>query len=128
MIFRGRLGGWVEALQRNSKDQPSVELAGASDVDFEAAEANVVTSRMPSRPLTEPMHMPVIDIDFPARLEPSSTEGHFHLYLDWALTWPQYLKLLVVMTEVGLVEEGYTLAASKRGYTTVRLPHVKKGS
>lgn len=130
IFFRNRLSGRVEALQANSKDKPGVVQAVPSDVDFDAAEdqANVVTSRMkpPTSGFDEQLHMPVIDLDFPAHLEPSSTEGHFHLYLDWAITWAQYLKLLTVMTELGLVEEGYLLASYKRGYTTVRLPHVKK--
>jgi hypothetical protein len=130
MIFRGRMAGRVAALLANSKEQPMVIEAVPSDVDFAApdADANVVTSRMPppTSGFDEQMHMPVIDLDFPARLEPSSTEGHFHLYLDWAITQAQLFKLLAVMTEIGLVEEGYTIASMKRGYTTVRLPHIKK--
>ncbi len=75
------------------------------------------------------MHAPVLDLDFPATLVPSSTPGHFHLYLDKLLNHEQYMKLLDVLAEVGILEEGYVDASKKRGFTSVRLPgKLKTGS
>lgn len=90
-------------------------------------DANAVTSRTTSSLLSStPMHKPVLDIDFPAKLVPSSTPGHSHLYLDRELSWPQYKKLLDVLAEVGIIQDGYADSAIKRGYSAVRLPWVKK--
>ncbi len=72
------------------------------------------------------LHRPVLDLDFPAKLVPSSTEGRYHLYLDKALTWPQYQCLLWALQQAGILEPGYVSASIHRGHTSVRLPWVKK--
>ena len=76
--------------------------------------------------LPEELHRPVLDIDFAATLIPSTTEGHFHLYLDKLMPWKDFEKLLVVMGEVGILEQGYVDASIARHYSSVRLPWVKK--
>lgn len=43
---------------------------------------NLVSSKMYNEHGYLDRHSPVLDIDFPARLLPSTTEGHFHSYLD----------------------------------------------
>lgn len=74
------------------------------------------------------MHLPCLDIDFAARLVPSSTPGHFHLYLDGMapLTWPQYDKLLAALTEAGIISEGYYNHSQDRQMTCLRRPGVTK--
>lgn len=94
------------------------------------AEANVVTSLIkgtdvPGQKYTG-LHNPIIDIDVPVHLVPSSTPGHGHLYFEKPMTWDQFKKLLAVMVEVGLVEPGYLGASDNRGHTCVRLPGLKK--
>jgi hypothetical protein len=89
------------------------------------ARAHVVTS-LTDRGAMEVIHKPVLDIDFPVKVVPSSTPGHCHLYLDRELTWPQYARLLRVMAEVGLVEPGYVNASIERRHTAVRLPWIRK--
>lgn len=71
-------------------------------------------------------HEPVIDIDFPAHLEPSTTEGHFHLYLNKEVEWDKFLKVLEAMRDAGLVEEGYYEMTKRRGQAFVRRPGVHK--
>ena len=73
------------------------------------------------------MHLPCIDIDIPARLIPSSTEGHFHLYFDAPVSWDNYQVLLKALSDCGIVEPGYVNVSIEQGGTTVRMPHVKKG-
>ena len=90
----------------------------------------VVTSEVADRdakwkPATD-LHKPVLDLDIPAVLLPSSTEGHFHLYIDKEMSWKSYKKLLTVLAEVGIIEEGYLRASVARKYTAVRLPWIKK--
>ena len=90
--------------------------------------ANVYGSRV--EPIfpgeAEEWHAPALDIDFPARLLPSSTAGHFHLYLDTIMYWEDYAKLLRVMAEVGILEQGYVDASLERKMTCLRRPGVVK--
>ena len=73
------------------------------------------------------MHKPVLDIDMPVRVEPSSTPGHFHLYIDRAMYWDQLRQLLDALHAAGILEKGYVEASKRRRYTAVRLPGVTKG-
>lgn len=72
------------------------------------------------------LHYPVLDLDFPAYVIPSSTHGHFHLYIDKGLAWVSYERILKAMSGT-LLEEGYVGSAIDRRQTCVRLPWVKKG-
>ena len=84
--------------------------------------ANLVSSR-----LENGHHSPVLDVDFPARLEPSSTPGHFHLYLEGIeMSWPTYEALLVALGEAGVIGPGYLRHSIAREQTMVRRPHIKK--
>lgn len=90
--------------------------------------ANVVTSLGVSDPLLsdEDVHYPVLDLDVPCTLVPSSTPGNFHLYIDKAVTHKAYMSLLWALASAGLIEEGYASASTQRGFTAVRVPWVKK--
>ena len=72
------------------------------------------------------LHAPALDIDFEARLIPSSTKGHYHLYLEHKMTWRQYKKLLKVMGKVGILEKGYVKVSLRRKATFLRMPGVTK--
>lgn len=85
-------------------------------------DATVVTSQT----VYSDLHYPVIDLDFPARLIPSSTQGHYHLYLDTPVDWGKFVAVLEAMVDAGLVEGGYVEASKERGHTCVRLPWVGK--
>lgn len=89
----------------------------------EPGEANLVGSRTTD---DDYMHMPVIDLDFPAHLEPSSTPGRFHLYLNKAIEWPKYLALLTTLYHADIIEEGFYEMSKARGQSYVRYPGVKK--
>jgi len=91
----------------------------------ELDKAEVVTSEVAAGPF-KGLHRPILDIDIPATLIPSSTFGHAHLYINRTLTWPQYEKLLNVLAEVGIIEQGYADASIDRQHTAVRLPWVRK--
>lgn len=92
-------------------------------------EANLITSLDAAPAPLAPAggyHLPVIDLDMPARVVPSSTPGHHHLYIDKRVSWGQYVKLLEALQDAGLVEPGYVASSRKRGYTAVRPPWVRK--
>jgi hypothetical protein len=109
-----------------------VEKFAGSDADFgqpvdpaqALEEANVMTSEVAG---TEGLlHKPVLDIDMPAKLIPSSTPGHFHLYIDHAMPWGRYAELLRALAAAGLIQEGFAESSIQRGYSVVRLPWIKK--
>jgi len=92
------------------------------ELSDDISKADVITSEVRG----EGTHRPVLDLDFHAQLIPSSTPGHFHLYLDKEMTWEAYERLLKALGRAGILEEGYVAASIARGYTSVRLPWIKK--
>ena len=74
------------------------------------------------------LHRPVLDIDFQLFTVPSSTPGHFHLYLDKPMSWPKYKRLIDALADAGIIEGGYASVSIDRKYTSVRLPWVTKKS
>lgn len=72
------------------------------------------------------MHAPVLDIDFPVFAIPSSTPGHFHLYIEKAIRWDDYSGLLDALAHCNIIESGYARACQERGATYVRMPTSKK--
>lgn len=86
------------------------------------SEADIITSQVEN----SDNHKVILDIDFGAQLIPSSTPGHFHLYLDKEVSWDKYIKLLKALAAAGIIETGYAGASINRGYSAVRLPWVEK--
>ena len=89
--------------------------------DADLAEANLISSE-----IVDGVHIPLIDIDMDAALLPSSTPGHHHLYIDKNMPFEDLIKLLEVMVEVGIVQKGFLEGTKKRGFSSLRLPHVSK--
>ena len=109
---------WFKQKLFSSKDPKD---DGYSPVPADPEHANLIGS------LTDKgKHMPVIDIDYPAELIPSSTPGHFHLYLNKACTWDQYKDVLRAMANAGLIQQGYLNWSLERGQSFLRRPGVKK--
>lgn len=109
----------VQAIDANEDYTEAPDRNLTTDVE----KATVITSRVDGR---DGMHKVVLDLDLPAKLVPSSTEGHFHLYVDHELSWERYSKLLDALADAGLIENGYAGASQARGHTAARLPWVKK--
>ena len=100
------------------------ELAG-KDTDIPAGidTANVITSRC----VDNDKHRLVLDLDYQARLIPSTHNGRFHLYLDGLeLTNEQFGGLLEALATYGVISKVYAKHSIRRGYSSVRLPWVKK--
>ena len=73
------------------------------------------------------IHAPALDIDFPATLVPSSTPGHFHLYLDCPMPWRRYRRLLRALARAGIIERSWYKAAVYRRATHLRIRPNKGG-
>lgn len=71
-------------------------------------------------------HWPVIDLDIPHRVVPSSTPGHGHLYLDVQMSWFRYVVLLFALRFAGVIGPGFLWWSLARGATFARLPGVNK--
>lgn len=94
-------------------------------------EANLIGSKIHQSGLEHDyempqLHAPVLDIDFPARLLPSSTDEHYHLYLDKPMTWWRYKRLLKALYKAGIIEKGYWKGSLKQKQSLVRKPGVYK--
>lgn len=108
----------VDFIGGNS-DDPDQGRETTTDIDS----ADVVSSNRSDLP---GVHAVLLDIDVPAWLIPSSTEGHSHLYADVTCSWSAYLEFLHAAAKIGLVEPGYVDSVETRGYSSVRLPWVRK--
>ena len=127
----------LEAVQRLSRFRHILwykETLNDSSEDFDKAvglrsemdRANLITSQLGSDENSN-MHAPVLDLDFYAHVEPSSTPGHFHLFLDKAMKWQDYQRFLVTLASFDIIEQGFMQASIDREASAVRLPWVKKG-
>jgi hypothetical protein len=94
------------------------------------SDANVVSSKRiaPGANDGETRHSLVLDIDHPAWLIPSTTPGHYHLYIDvpGGLNESMYFAVLELLARAGVIEEGYANASKARGYSSARLPWIEK--
>lgn len=112
-------------LSKRSKDNDHAYDEGFyTKIPDEAADietAELISSLSPTG-----MHRPLLDIDFPAVVIPSTTPGHGHLYIDKELSWKDYKKLLNLFADLGIIEHGYRGASLARGYSALRLPWIKK--
>lgn len=112
-----------------NRDGEYKEGGDGREVVTDLSEANVVSSIVP-RPsgMSERAHRPVLDLDIPAFLVPSSTPGHSHLYIDHEVPDEVFWRLCDALAEAGILQGGYVSASKSRGYTSVRLPWIKKGA
>lgn len=96
------------------------------EVASSMGDADVVTSmRLGSNPAR---HDLLIDIDRPCWLIPSTTPGHYHLYVSvkGGIDPTVYGKLLDALANANVIEVGYAGASQARGFTSVRLPWIQK--
>ena len=109
------------------QDMDTYEAATGRYATDDIAKAQVITSLVdqPGVVVGE-THKLIIDLDLPAQLISSSTEGHFHLYVDKEIPDAAWQTLLYAFAAAGLIEPGYMRASIARGFTAVRLPWIKK--
>lgn len=108
--------------------EPYNAHTGDRNIQPETFQVSIMEANLISSELESGLHKPVFDVDFPIRAVPSTTPGHFHLYLDGIeMEWPKYEALLRALAEAGVIEQGYYEASVSRGASYVRTPwQVKK--
>lgn len=92
-----------------------------SDTD-DLSKANLISSKVKGTT----RHKPIFDLDFEAALLPSSTEGHYHLYLDKELTNDQMERLVRVLHEIGILAQGNLNQWTRNKAQFLRVPWVRK--
>jgi hypothetical protein len=88
--------------------------------------ADLISSEVRTEFGADIYHKVLIDLDVPAMLVPSSTEGHSHLYIDVQAPWPKIEALLQALVDIGAVEQGYMNASVERKGTRLRVPWLNK--
>jgi hypothetical protein len=122
------LDGYAEIAEKLERHQVDFKDDDYGETRIEApvdslAKANIVSSKVRG---SEDRHILALDIDFPAMLIPSSTEGHFHLYVDKEMSWPQLELVLETLAYAGVIEGGYAKASISRRHTSLRTPWTSK--
>lgn len=74
---------------------------------------------------TEPIDHHEIRFDVPVIVLPSTSPGHFHIYIEKEMAWPVYLRLLQAMMKIGFLEFGFVAAAERREMTMLVKPGMK---
>lgn len=114
-----RLLYWSERIENEDEFGEDAENYMAETpkmrIQVEGAEANLISSLT-----TSGLHAPVLDLDFKARLIPSRTPGHHHLYLDKEMPWWKYRFMLWALKICGVIEPGYYRASVHRRMTFCR--------
>ena len=111
------MGNLVSAVE---EDLPGDEQPPAVDLNAPAIQTKEPSANLIASVTRTGKHAPVLDLDFPCRLVPSSTEGHFHLYIDHEITWEKYERLLIGLYDAGLIQKGWFENARKDKRTYVR--------
>lgn len=122
--YTGQVLAWVDFEQTYLN--PPKQAASEHDANIATSLVEDDGRRIVDGKVAKQMHKVVIDIDLPVALLESSTPGHFHLFIDKAMTWEQYKDLLQTLASVGIIEHNYVNATIDRGFSAVRLPWVKK--
>lgn len=142
---------WVEsATQKITKAPPALNELSAYQhryyqVDFRPGQDSNEPDQPVSRPVVElekaqtwsselvdqdgertGYHTVMLDIDHPVRVVPSSTPGHYHLYIDVPVKEEDYFLALRALALAGVIETGYYEASRARGGTHLRLPWIQK--
>lgn len=71
-------------------------------------------------------HRPVLDLDFDCQLIPSSTEGHYHLYINKEVEPARWEELVIALRNANILQPGFADGSIRCKQNTVRPPWIKK--
>lgn len=109
----------------NSEDVEAGAFSDTRELVEDVNDADIITSKIKG---SADLHTIMLDLDVPAKLVPSSTEGHSHLYIDVKLDRDRYARLLGALQDAGVIQFGFAWGFAVRGATSLRLPWVTKES
>lgn len=104
------------------------DLAPDGPCTEEWSKTTLILSQLREQPheADDGIHWPVLDLDMPCHLIPSTHEGHFHLVIEHPMEWDDYVRLLRALVTAGLLEPWFVNKSIERGYTAIRRPGVLK--
>jgi hypothetical protein len=123
-----KVTNWDEAyvdLDYSEETRVEAELDAANVASSEIEGPFILTDLFSPKP-KGPYHALLLDLDVPAFLVPSSTEGHSHLYVDVQIPEDDYFHLLDQLAKCGVIQKGYAEMSKRKGGTALRLPWIKK--
>jgi hypothetical protein len=109
--------------KENVKLPDSTNQGYAEVINTNIFDAQLITSKVNN---DYNHHRPILDFDFPVSVVKSSS-GNSHVYIDKVLTEIQMDRLVDVLVEVGLLQEGVGNSWLRHKMLTLRPPWVKKG-
>lgn len=114
-----RMTGWLKKAFSDSEAPDFVENAAPGDISTSDTHPHnmILSKTRHTLDFGGNDHYPVIDLDGPVRVVPSSTIGHYHLFIDKTCSWDDYIVFLKAAERIGLLEPGYVRASIARGYT-----------
>lgn len=116
--------GDVETIRKEVTDQEDANAVSSELMGF-IDDGDWMTTQTPEA--KRGYHTIMIDVDVPAKLVPSTTPGHHHLYVGIdPVPWEDYEAWLKASAKIGLIEYGYLHASSNRKASFLRLPWVQK--
>ncbi len=121
--MKGHKMSFCEAVDLNQSSGLLEDDVESKYYESSFADANLITSRTQN----PKFHRAILDIDIPVKIIESSS-GNSHLYIDCLMTWDAYKELLTVMAKCGILEAGFAEGSKKRGFSALRLPHIKKNA
>lgn len=124
-MFYGRLFAKSQSVRESWDGSADMSHQCDDKVQNSSVDAELVISAT-SKDYANCDHYPLIDLDIPVNIVPSSRVGQTHLYINHPVTQEGLFEILDVLAKHGIVEPGYARAAKSRGYSAVRLPWVKK--
>lgn len=110
------------------EDRREVNTLDEADVVSSLRDDSSLPGDLDDFDLPSTRHALVLDIDHPSWLIPSTSPGHYHLYIDVpeGITDPKWRNLMVALAEAGVIEKGYKGVSLDRGFSCVRMPWVEK--
>lgn len=101
-------------------DAPAAYIADLQN--RHVANSNIITSIA-----HDGFHYPVLNIDCPVTVVPSTIPGHSHVLIDHPVSRNQYFEMLQSLANVGIVNGNWLHEAQQLGASWVRLPWVHHG-
>lgn len=83
-------------------------------------------SRRLDRPSGQWCRLPSFTLSDPTWIHPSSTPGHFHLYIDHEMPWPEYEGLLIALRDAHVIGADFCAMCLKWRVSFLLKPEYKK--
>lgn len=124
-------------IERDDSGKTRVTIVGPKPTESALRDLLICMSRLrivdgdeAGRILPEPtdnrVDLPPLLLDVMAKSHPSSTSGHFHLFLEKEMTWPEYEQLLIALRDAEVIGQDFAAMCLKWRVSFLLKPEYKK--